>query len=136
MKKSALTCLFLSLLAALVFAGVMPGDKGDGAEADGCVTVSMRGGIMGDYQVSFTNENGKTSPETTGTPTIGGEPGETDECGWTTIPGGGTYRIHDGKLQKKNDKGEPVNMGRCKTTVTDAANVGGEGEGTLPIKQH
>ena len=128
MKNLVLTAICICLSVIVAFAGVMPGDKGDGGKTNGCCTVAMRGGIMGDYKVSFTDDHG-TSPEVTGTPTMGGDPGETDECPWTSVAGGGTYRISGGNMQNKNANGDPVDMGPCTDSLAPEP---GEDEGSLP----
>jgi hypothetical protein len=139
--------LFLSTAAFLIattmaFAGVKNGDTGNGAP-HGTVTMNSKGGSFGDYKVTFTDDVG-TSSTTIGTPTPGGEPGEVDDSGWSTTKGvgedgktiyGGTYRVYNGKLQKQNKDGKPVDCGPAPNTGIDA-NTGPitdqEGTGTLP----
>ena len=109
------------LIAAFSFAGVHNGDCGNG-DPHGNVTVGSSGGTHGDYHVVFTDDVG-SSNSVVGTPTMGGDAGEVEDTAWATtstvsddgtVTTGGTYRVKDGKLQKKNANGDAVDCGPCK----------------------
>lgn len=119
--KILLTTTVALLITAFSFAGVHNDDCGNG-NPNGDVTVGVSGGTHGDYHVTFSDDTGSSS-STTGTPTMGGDAGEVEDTGWATTSGtddngnpttGGTYRVKDGKLQKKDANGKAVNCGPCK----------------------
>ena len=123
------TCAAIILATSLALAGVHDGDTANGAP-HGNVTVHVSGGIHGDYHVTFTDDVG-TSHSTVGTPTMGGDAGEVEGTDWITVyggedePNGGTYRIKNGKIQKKNKHGKAVNCGPAVRTDDEAV-------GTIP----
>ena len=117
--------VFLSM-CSIAFAGVMNGDSGNGAP-HGTVTVTITGGTHGDYKVTFTDDEG-SSQTVVGTPTVGGAAGETEDTDWAAVPKGGQYRIHNGRLQKKNKNGDPVDVGSALGELVDE-----EMDGTLPF---
>jgi hypothetical protein len=134
---STLTAILLA--ATLSFAGVKNGDCGNG-HPHGNVNVKVTGGIMGDYHVTFTDDAG-SSGSTTGTPTMGGDAGEVEDTGWSTTSTtnddgttttGGSYRVKDGKLQKKDSNGNPVNCTPCPKKKKKTSQSDDEYIGTLP----
>lgn len=115
------------MMSSIAMAGIMNGDTGNSGD-DGTVTVTIKGGVHGDYRVTFEDNNG-TSAEIKGTPTPGGKAGETEETDWVRMPGGDEYRIHKGKLQKRGKDGDII---RIKINANERFNTDEELVGTLP----
>jgi len=134
MKTLLLSTIVFLVAATAAFAGVQNGESADGSP-HGNVTMNSSGGAHGDYKVTFTDDAG-TSATTPGTPTMGGDPGEVEETGWVTIPGGGTYRVYNGRMQKLNESGDPVYCGPPIRDGVDGTMTGPgtdeEGVGSLP----
>jgi len=117
------TIVAVVLAASLALAGVHNGDTANGAP-HGTVTVNVSGDLHGDYHVTFTDDVG-TSGSTDGTPTMGGDAGEVQDTDWKSVvkvdkegktTHGGTYRIKNGKIQKKTSTGKIVTCGPANTS--------------------
>lgn len=125
------TLIALLMMCSIAMAGVMNGDTGNSG-SDGTVTVTIKGGVHGDYRVTFEDKNG-TSTEVKGTPTPGGKAGETEDTDWARMPGGDEYRIHKGRLQKREKDGDII---RIRISSHERLSADEEMDGTLPYIYH
>lgn len=105
------------ILAAAPLAEVEDGSKWTGGGGDETVTVDVdQHSTMGTVSVTYTDSNG-ASPSTTGTPGANSSSSNPtcEEAGEAGPPGGSEeYRISGGKVQRKNDRGDWVNMRKKK----------------------
>lgn len=107
--------LLLPTLLALAGPALASGEVADGStwtNSDGSATVSVdvtQNSSANDASVTFTDGGGSTSTSVTGTlgPSSSEDhPTVTDSGQASTTEG--TFRVHDGKVQEKNDQGDWV----------------------------
>jgi len=133
MNRVLASAIALCMLCCLTLAkGVMNDSKWKGC--DHTVTVTLKAQTSGNYEVTFTDEDGNSNSTEWGTPDPKG--GVSDCPKVYVIHSDGSksyYQIENGIVQTVNDSGEWVDMGKVYTDIIYGPDVDQEGDGTLPI---